>query len=503
MSLKDDKISFSDQISSRLQRWVQRTTSKVRNEKERSQNVRVSHEEHKDIKGTEIDIKKCTSREDFARRSRESRSYEELEKALTDLINNCVTSSSVTEEGSLITHNTNINITRENNNTESVPTTKTNNDIETGFDDQFRASKNLNDIEVFETSSGGDDLKERENSSRRSVKSDQPKTQSDEKSGQCNIDEENGETTLKSSVRDVSLVLYEENKEISSEGRKRNKDLDNFSKPFDSCEINSSFDIVNKGLNNSIDKSSFKELNSKNGARTLKQKPPLRRIQSEGDALELKLCFKDSDVTEFAATCVRHAQQKRLSDTTPVDGAGVLSKTNEVIDSVEHDSVFAPNGKETTNKSKHIDPIPEITLDQTDNKDGFSKTEHIPLSDRPSSLSFPLESPKRKSKASSIENFISKHSPSRLSRSVPIPPRSVPIPKRSGPSTSQPNPSPLLSSPSPSLSSPSPSWSTPSPKYRRFPCQPVFYVPKPSDTRSSPNSSRSGSIGEPSKEYLI
>jgi hypothetical protein len=480
MSLKDEKISFSDQISSRLHRWVQRTTSKVRNEKERSQSVIVTREENEDvIKGGKVDIKKCPPRENFARRSRESRSYEELEKALKDLINNCVTSSSVVEEGSLTTHdNTNINITRENNNnTQLAPTTNTNDDFGTEFNDQFAASKNVGEVE---SSSGSDSLQETQKKSLGTSTESHSRTNNVDAPPQCQSKQNDVDEKLTEGKGKESLGIENENdtslfssgkQEGTSEHEKRcNDDLNNVSKP-DNCEINISLSNVNRGLNTPLSRSSLKTHSSQSLAR----KPPLRRIQSEGDALELKLCFKNNDVTEFAATCIRHAQKKRFSDTTPDRSVGntcMLSKNNS-------DDVLAPNGKESAGMLEHAQTIPEITLDELDSKTR-TKTEHIPLSDRPSSLSFPLETPIGENNASSFKNIICRRSPSSPPRSVTSPPRSVP---------------------SPSLSTPSSSRSTPSPKFRRFPCQPVFYVP--SESRTVTNSTRSGSVGEQSKEYLI
>lgn len=513
MSLKDDKVSFSDQISARLHRWVQRTTSKVKNDKELSQSVRIDRQPgNEDVKGGEMDIKKCTPRENFARRSRESRSYEELEKALKDLINNCVTSSSVVtqEPGSSTTHdNANIHITREsNNNSELAATPKTNNDIETGFNDQFRA----NDGVEFEASSGSENPQEKEKNglgtslvshsgTNVTALSDNENPQNDVGK---NCTEGNGKTCSRIDENieyEASTVSSRETGENCDDRGELNGDFNNFSKPSDSCEINTSSKNVNKGLDVPVTGSSLKAPSCQNSASRLQRRPPLRRIQSEGDALELKLCFNDNDVTEFAATCIRHAQRKRFSDITPsgyraMDNPFRLSTPDFVTKGadkdtclkslVSDDDISAPNSKESTDLLEHVETIPEIILDETDGKN--IKTEHAPLSDRPSSLSFPLEMPKHKIKTSSLKSLRqSPSSPPQLKVSGPQ--RSVPIPLRSDPSLS--------------LSSPSPSRSTPSPKYRRFPCQPVFYVPNPNETRAVPNSSRSGSISGQSKEYLI
>ena len=510
MSLKDEKVSFSDQISARLHRWVQRTTSKVKNDKELSQSVRIDRQGNENIEDGEMDIKKCTPRENFARRSRESRSYEELEKALKDLINNCVTSSSVvTQEGSTTHDNANIHITREsNNNSELAATSKTNNDIETGFNDQFRA----NDGGEFEASSGSEKPQEKEkNGSGTSLMSHSGtnvRALTDSENSQNDVGENCTEVNGKTCLRIDENIEYELSSLSPGEtggncGDKGevNEDFNNFSKPSDSCEINTSSKYVNKGLDGSVSGSSFKTPSCQNPASRLKKKPPLRRIQSEGDALELKLCFKDNDVTEFAATCIRHAQRKRFSDITPssyrsVDNPFRLSTPDFVTKGTNKDTCFKPlvsdgdisalNSKESTDLPEHAETIPEIILYETDGKD--IKTEHIPLSDRPSSFSFPLEMQKHKNKTSSLKTL--RPSPSTSPQlGVSSPQRSVPIP--------------LRSDPSPSLSSPSPSRSTPSPKYRRFPCQPVFYVPNPNEARTVPNSSRSGSISGQSKEYLI
>ena len=480
MSLKDEKISFSDQISSRLHRWVQRTTSKVRKEEARSQSVRINREENEDvINETQLD----NPRENFARRSRESRSYEELEEALKDLINNCVTNSSVIKEGN---DNANINIARENNNNMKLtPTTKTNGD---------------NGGEC-ESPSGSDCLQEKvKNYSETSLEVNVDalpqcqRKQSDVGETLTQRNEKESLRTDKVDENDASLFSSGENEGNSEHEKRCNKGFNNFSKPSDSCEINSSLSNVNKGSNMPIDRSSLKTPSSQNVQRRLNKKPPLRRIQSEGDALELKLCFEDNDVTEFAATCIRHAQKKRFSDTTPnvyrsVDITSMLGKPDFVAEEAEPDSrslvsnddVLVPNGKESKDMLEHAQNIPEINLHQADSQTDSkhsTKIKHVPLSERPSSLSFPLETPKRKNKASSLKNKLSRPSPSSPPRSVPISPRS-------------------------SLSSPSPPRSTPSPKFRRFPCQPVFYVPKPSESRTGPNSTRSGSVGEQSKEYLI
>ena len=512
MSLKDDKLSFPDQISSRIHRWVQRTTSKVKNDKERSENVRIIRQGNEDIKRDEMDTKKCTLRENFARRSRESRSYEELDRALKDMINNCVTSSSVVTEQKISTpnDNANIHITKEsNNNLEFVAATKTNNVIETGFRDQFRSISSGGE---FEASFGSENVQEKEkNGSGTSLVSHSgtnlgalPDTESLQNHVGKNYTEGNGKTCLRIDENieyEVSTVSSQETKQNCDDKGAVNEDFNNFSKQFDSCEINTSSSNVNKGLHSINTGSCLKTLGCQNSDSDLKKKPPLRRIQSEGDALELKLCFKDSDVTEFAVTCIKHAQKKRLSDITPssyrsVDNPFRLSTPEFVTIEADKDTCFkslvsdedvpAPNDKDSTDMLDHAEIIPEIILDKTDGK--MIKTEHIPLSARPSSLSFPLEMPKRKSKTSSLKGLRqSPSSPPHLEVSAPQ--RPAPIPPRSDPS--------------PSLSSPSTSRSTPSPKYRRFPCQPVFYVPKPNEARASPSSSRSGSISEQSKEYLI
>jgi hypothetical protein len=479
MSLKDEKISFSDQISSRLHRWVQRTTIKVRNEK--TQNVRINHEENGEVI-SESRVNKSTPREQFATRSRDSRSYEELEKALNDLMINCVTSSCVSQEGN---DNANINITRENNN---------NMNLETG------TKTNCKNVGEFVSPSGSDYVQEKEeNCSGASLETNvealprcEPK-QSDVGESLTRRNVKGNLTTVTVNEKKTSVFSLEEN-----EGNieHKNEDFNNFSKPSDSCEINSSSSNVNKGLHTPIDRlKSLKTPNSQDVGRRLEKKPPLRRIQSEGDALELK--FNDNDVTEFAATCIRHAQKKRFSDTAPgvygsVDKSSLLSKKDFAGSELES-SFESSTSKENEEKLERGQMIPEISFDQvyneTDRKQS-TKPQHVSLSQRPSSLSFPLETPKHKNKSRSLKNKVFRHSPSATPKSCPepsvsSPPLSVPISPRS------------------SLSSPSSSRSTPSPKFRRFPCQPVFYVPKPNESRTSPNTTRSGSVGEQSKEYLI
>ena len=488
MSLKDEKISFSDQISARLHRWVQRTSIKVRNEK--AQSVRINNEENQDVI-SESQENKSNPREQFARRSRQSRSYEELEKALKDLMNNCVTSSSVLQEGS---DSANINITREkSNNMKPETTTKTN-------------CKNVGEC----VSPSGSDCAQEKNCSATSLDTNvdalphcEPK--------QSNV----GETLTKKKAKEslekttaneneASVFSLEENEGNVEHEERDDENFNNFSKPLDSCEINSSLSNVNKGLNSSIDRLSLKTPSSQNVARRLDKKPPLRRIQSEGDALELKLCFKDHDVTEFAATCIKHAEKKRLSVTTPnvyqsVDNSSLFSELDydgtELESSLQFSISNLPNYKDSEDILKNVQTIPEVSLGQVDDEtDGnlSAVLEHVSLSQRPSSLSFPLETPKRRNKTSSLKNKVFRHSlstPPRsvLSSSVPVPSPSVPVPI----------------SPQSSLSSPNSSRSTPSPKFRRFPCQPVFYVPKSNESRTSPNSTQSGPVGEQSKEYLI
>ena len=501
MSLKDEKISFSEQISARLHRWVQRTSIKVRNEK--AQSVRINNEENQDVISesqvnksnprdviSESQVNKSNPREDFARRSRESRSYEELEKALKDLINNCVTSSSVSREGN---DNTNINITREkNNNMKLETTTKTN-------------CKNVGEC----VSPSGSDCVQEKNYSVTSLETNvdalphcDPK-QSDvgETLTKKKVKESSEKTTV--NENEANVFSLEENEGNVEHEERDGEDFNNFSNAFDSCEINSSLSNVNKGLNTPIDRLSLETTSSQNVARRLDKKPPLRRIQSEGDALELKLCFKDNDVTEFAATCIRHAEKKRCSDTTPVyrsvDSSSLFSKLDyegsELESSFQCSISNLPDDKESDDILKNVQTIPEVSLGQVDDEtDGNLSTvlEHVSLSQRPSSLSFPLETPKRRNKTSSLKNKVFRHSPSTpprsvLSSSVPVPSPSVPVPI----------------SPQSSLSSPNSSRSTPSPKFRRFPCQPVFYIPKSNESRTSPNSTRSGLVGEQSKEYLI
>ena len=480
MSFKDEKISFSDQISARLHRWVQRTSIKVRNEK--AQSVRINDEENQDVI-SESQVNKSNPREDFARKSRESRSYEELEKALKDLVNNCVTRSSVLQEGN---DNTNINITREkNNNMKLETTTKTN-------------CKNVGEC----VSPSGSDCVQEKNCSGTSVETNvdalphcEPK-QSDvgETFTKKKAKESLGKTTV--NENEASVFSLEENEGNIEHEKRDDEDFNNFSKPLDSCEINSSLSNVNKGLNAPIDRLSLKTPSSQNVARRLDKKPPLRRIQSEGDALELKLCFKDHDVTEFAATCIRHAEKKRFSDTIPVyrseDNSSRFSKLD--YEGTEQESSFQfsisslPNYKDSEDILKNVRTTPEVSLGQVDDEtDGNLSTvlEHVSLSQRPSSLSFPLETPKRRNKTSSLKNKVFRHSPSTPPRSVLS--SSVPVPI----------------SPQSSLSSPNSSRSTPSPKFRRFPCQPVFYIPKSNESQTSPNSTRCGSVEKQSKEYLI
>ena len=79
---------------------------------------------------------------------------------------------------------------------------------------------------------------------------------------------------------------------------------------------------------------------------------------------------------------------------------------------------------------EHAEIIPEIILEKTDGK--MIKTEHISLSGRPSSLSIPLEMPKRKTKTSSLKSLRqSLSSPPHLNVSAPQ--RPVPITQRSDP----------------------------------------------------------------------
>ncbi|XP_028407140.1 myb-like protein V [Dendronephthya gigantea] len=476
MSQKDEKISFSEQITSRLHRWVQRTTSKVRNE--RAQIVRIQ-ENPNILEVNELNEKKCPPRESSEKRCRESRSYEELEKALKDLINNCVTNDCVIQEGSSITHdNTNINITREDNCSESSPSNKTNNDIEA------KEIKNSNNNEANESSSGSDCLQENENNDPgRNLKS-LPQTQlhspphcqskqtviflSDEERKKALEEFENDESI-------VSLNASRENEKDCNPETRSDECFNHLSKSSDACAINTSSCKVNTGLNPPIDRSSLNERRFQTSAKTLNKKQPLRRIQSEGDALELKLSFFDSDVSEFAATCVRHAQKKRFSDITPdvhrtVHSPGFLTEEGTKSCSIPKHEVSVSTVEENTNLFEDNDGEEE------------TKPRHIPLSGRSSSLSLPLETSNWKNKASSFKCLVS----SSLPRSIPSPSRSVPNTTNSGPNSS--------------LSSPSPSKPSPSPKFRRFPYQPVFYVPKPNESRKP---AQCGSVGKQSKEYLI
>ena len=479
MSLKEDElktssVSFSDQITSRLHRWVQRTTRKVRNEKERSHNVGIHDREKENMKETGMDIKKCTQRENVARNSRESRSYDELEKALKDLINNCVTNNSAVQEScSVETHeNTNIDVTKENNNnTEYGATNKTN----AGVNGHFQVESDT-EAEIAVASWPGS-LQENDYNSSETTLGPLPQRGESKQNdvGENLIEREGRISPMKDEMIEENPGSSRHDERRSEHGTKFSNGLNHSSKSPETCAVNTPLSSVHKGLStagyikqhhwdtpSSQIKGSPSQTDQESKKR-LKQKPPLRRIQSEGDALELRLSFNDNDVTEFAATCIRHAQKKRFSDITPMLRKadfhfGSLGEKNDCLKSlVTKDDGLAANDKEGIDVLNHEQVIPEISLNQTDSRNATQ--EHIPLSDR-QSLSLPLE-----------------------------PPRSITI---SGKSKNSPSSFPR---------------STPSPKFRKFPCQPVFYVPKPPETRTVPKKTRSGSVssvGEQSKvEYLI
>lgn len=462
MSFNEENISIPDQISSRLHRWVQRTRRKVRNE-ERVHSVKI-RENQDTTKANEVDIKKCKLREKVVKNSRASRSYEELEQALKDLVNNCVTNRSAAEEGSLMAHDKEfIHVTRENSNTNKQSRSVNTNNYAGKYEDPFWTSKNCDNVDTCELSSGRDIEQKSENNSPGtnqaelktfSLSKQNDVTQHDPKEKQ----EDSSET---SEVCENDPNLIRQNEEICEHEKKCEESFNQFSKIFDNLEINISLSNINKGLNRAIDRSNLKASESL----PLRQKPPLRRIQSEGDALEMRTCFRNSDVTEFAATCVRHAERKHFSDNHPdvyfsLDHSCILGNN----DCLKDCGYSVPAGNSGSNRDLLEDGdtipqnVPEINLKLVETN---AKSGHISLSDRPSSLSFPLETSKHKNRIGPLKNVVSRPSPSSHLQSASSIPRI-------------------------SRSAPYPSRSTPSLKFRRFPCQPVFYVPS-NTSRTTPN----------------
>ncbi|XP_046854072.1 uncharacterized protein LOC124447213 isoform X2 [Xenia sp. Carnegie-2017] len=354
----------------RLNQWMQKTTSKVQMEKEKGEKVRNVKSRKQRKLSSEINDR----REMFARRSSQSRSFEELEQALKELVDNCVTNNLIVKENATCIHVTGkissegVSLTTNNQNKKDL-TKKT-------LPEQNRSQEIANN-------------------------------HPNNKNVQCFND--TGTTANSESINDT------ENRPISFDKKEKNFSLDGRPDVVDSTSksrvnltINTSSNYVNKGLNAVNDES-----NTSNSISSLKQLP-LRRIQSEGDVLDLKLHFNDEDVTEFAATCIRHAQNEHYL--YPGESKGNLSCS-------------------------------------TGTEDGLcdKRKDHPSLIERPYSLSLPFPSKTEPHEKIHLKNknIYSQNTP----------------------------PQPTASLPKSTLSK--------SPPFRRFPSQPVFYIPNTSDSRQS------------------
>lgn len=508
-------FSFSDQISSRLQRWVQRTSYK-RRDGEKAPTTKARRESNH-VKDKDLDIKKCTPQEPFTKNSRDTRTIQELEKALKDLINNCVTNS----KGISFPTNNNeakpsfvgdevqikMDVVKENDNIDEVCRSETNTDSGTNIDGQSvrgKYGKNLNSEvllpsgfakvlvtdwetvrlsgtelegvsqQLSQTTTG---IQQHGANSRRSIsnenelilsvssQADQEHIKINEKlhEGPNHISKNVGTSWVNISARNANNGLNAGSSNKNGSGR--------LSKSGYNSPLNSSKSRTTEGI----------KTNEKNATR--KQKPPLRRIQSEGDAIEKRLSFKDRDVKEFAETCIRHAQRKRFSETASLESNPdffncdltgtetdehyeLVSLSSPKFDAPRNDLKPSPPAKDHRNVFE-LEPFWTGTSSMPHYvKNTTATAQHKPASGRPSSISFPLEKTKTRN--------ISKHSffkPKNTSKSL--------------------------------NSSPTSPQSAISPKFKKFPHQPMFYVPKASD--GSPQlmskNDQSGSLTESSSTY--
>ena len=92
---KNGRLTFSDQITSRLQRWVQRTTIKGREREKAKGDVSIKklQRESNHVKENDLNVRQSPPRDKIPGHS-DTRTILELEKALQDLISNCVTNAS-------------------------------------------------------------------------------------------------------------------------------------------------------------------------------------------------------------------------------------------------------------------------------------------------------------------------------------------------------------------------------------------------------------------------
>lgn len=516
-------FAFSDQITSRLHRWVERTTAKARVE-EKAQCFKLTNRRRSRANENDLNIKKGES---FPRNA-DTRTILELEKALKDLINNCVTNNLVNVKltsGEAKTSflgeqiNTAKTVVNINHNIDEVGSNGRERvgDKVTGVDHQTKPGEYEKNFEKLVSSSEGENTRKNDflyktatvlhSEALPHLEEENAKIERHESSKSTSRNKPNKSHPAKSVFKGEEQVfssLSQANQEKRKVSKKVDENLHHSSTSAGTTPINTPAPNTNNGLNTGssikkqlrrISKSGWNALHL-NKTKTAeangnvrkkegeKERPQLRRILSEGDAISKTLSFKDRDVSEFAETCIRHAQRKQSlgassleSDVDPFGeiAFGEAERNLKILRSPECGVSREHRGYSEVNdvgigSDCHAD-LRETSTSVRIDTEAMLEEQHRTLSGRPSSLSFPLE----KSRMQNIK-------------------KETAFRQKTFSDGSDSPSSPLLTDHSP--------------KFKKFPCQPVFYVPQQTDkaTRTMLARHRSKSLVESEhgySEYLI
>ena len=583
---KNGRLTFSDQITSRLHRWVQRTTTKGREREKGDVSIKKLQRESNHVKENDLNVRQSPPRDKIPGHS-DTRTILELEKALQDLISNCVTNAAAAS--SLTRSCTSVQLTmttkdieRENGDANGVGTRRGEKCGNGDIGHRTRKSRHGRNVNEMVQVSRLDETQGNYASCEVTIpgagastdkqvgvgqKSSAFSTRDHVKDAQVK-DQHLGENASTNNVneRNSSYQTEQENTK-ASEARNRPSSSGVTEADASAGNANNGLSggssiktqprrISRTGRNGTLSRRSKtldgQEIDVKNWSpMAAKQRPPLRRIQSEGDSISKRFSFKDDDVSEFAETCIRHAQRKRLSQAISIDSdAGSLSEMvfGEAVgrgqQRLSRRSEFAVSrrlplrfpARDSGNVSDYEPGSPDVTASRpSDDHDALRTAQHPPLSDRRSffgdvdrSLQASRLSPQcgisRKHRSGTrdsgnVSDFepgspditASRPSDQHTLHTVQHTPLSAqpsslsfPLEKNMAKDANKQSffkPKSKSKTPSEGSCSPqSPKRSAISPKFKKFPYQPMFYVPQAVDSSSPlpvpPKMNRSRSLTE-------
>ena len=595
---KNGRLTFSDQITSRLQRWVQRTTIKGREREKAKGDVSIKklQRESNHVKENDLNVRQSPPRDKIPGHS-DTRTILELEKALQDLISNCVTNASAAASspaGSCTSAQltmTTKDIESENGDTNGVGTRRGEMCGDGDIGHRTRKSRHGRNVNGMVQASGLDETQGNYASCEVIIPGASASTDERVAVGQKSSAFSTRDHVKDAQVKDHHLgknastnnernSSYQTEQENTKAGEDRNHPSSSGVTEADASpgnannglsggsSIKTQFRRISRtGRNGTLSRRSKtldgQEIDAKNWTpMAAKQRPPLRRIQSEGDSISKRFSFKDSDVSEFAETCIRHAQRKRLSQAISIDSdADSLSEMlfGETVgprgqQQLSRRSEFAVSRRlalrfpawDSGNVSDYEPGSPDVTASRpSDDHDALRTAQHPPLSDRRSFLGdvdrglqasrlspqcgisrkhrsgtrdsgnvsdFEPGSPDITASRPSDQHAL--HTVQHAPLSAQPSSLSLPLEKNMAKDVNQQSffkPKTKSKTPSEGSCSPqSPKRSAISPKFKKFPYQPVFYVPQTGDSSNPPpippkmNRSRSLTESKPvNVEHLI